>query len=70
MKPKKGGKKEKSSDGSWEDEGLPQNIKSFPVMAIIMLLLLFACHATWVTSNAYSSPSIVLATNNQDGSVN
>jgi dolichyl-diphosphooligosaccharide--protein glycosyltransferase len=25
-------------------------------------------HCTWVTSNAYSSPSVVLASQNQDGS--
>ncbi len=30
--------------------------------------MLFAVHCTWVTSNAYSSPSIVLASYNNDGS--
>jgi len=35
-----------------------------------MMLMLFAVHCTWVTSNAYSSPSIVLATTNNDGSRN
>ena len=33
-----------------------------------MMLMLFAVHCTWVTSNAYSSPSIVLASYNNDGS--
>ena len=33
-----------------------------------MLLVLFAVHCTWVTSNAYSSPSIVLATYSESGS--
>ncbi|KAI6112898.1 glycosyltransferase family 66 protein [Pisolithus croceorrhizus] len=32
------------------------------------LLLFFVVHCTWVTSNAYSSPSVVLASTNPDGS--
>jgi dolichyl-diphosphooligosaccharide---protein glycosyltransferase len=35
---------------------------------ITMYLLLFVLHCTWVTSNAYSSPSVVLASRNPDGS--
>ncbi|EON61972.1 hypothetical protein W97_01190 [Coniosporium apollinis CBS 100218] len=31
-------------------------------------LLLFVLHCTWVTSNAYSSPSVVLASRSPDGS--
>ena len=34
----------------------------------ICMLLLFVVHCTWVTSNAYSSPSVVLASTNPDGS--
>ena len=34
----------------------------------ICLLLFFVIHCTWVTSNAYSSPSVVLASTNPDGS--
>ncbi|EIW75124.1 glycosyltransferase family 66 protein [Coniophora puteana RWD-64-598 SS2] len=34
------------------------------------LLLFFVVHCTWVTSNAYSSPSVVLASHNPDGSQN
>ena len=37
------------------------------VLLMMMLLVLFAVHCTWVTSNAYSSPSVVLSTNNYDG---
>jgi dolichyl-diphosphooligosaccharide--protein glycosyltransferase len=33
-------------------------------------LFLFVYHCTWVTSNAYSSPSVVLASKNPDGSQN
>jgi len=38
------------------------------VVAVLMLLMMFAVHCTWVTSNAYSSPSIVLASYGNDGS--
>ena len=34
----------------------------------VFLLLFFVQHCTWVTSFAYSSPSVVLASTNQDGS--
>lgn len=32
------------------------------------MLAMFVFHCTWVTSNAYSSPSVVLASSNPDGS--
>ncbi|KIJ21023.1 glycosyltransferase family 66 protein [Paxillus involutus ATCC 200175] len=38
------------------------------IMNTIGLLLFFVLHCTWVTSNAYSSPSVVLASTNPDGS--
>ena len=40
------------------------------VVAFVMLiyLVLFVMHCTWVTSNAYSSPSVVLASRMPDGS--
>jgi dolichyl-diphosphooligosaccharide--protein glycosyltransferase len=34
----------------------------------VFLLVFFVQHCTWVTSFAYSSPSVVLASKNQDGS--
>jgi dolichyl-diphosphooligosaccharide--protein glycosyltransferase len=34
----------------------------------IFMLLFFVLHCTWVTSTAYSSPSVVLASRNPDGS--
>jgi len=34
----------------------------------IFLLIFFVLHCTWVTAYAYSSPSVVLASKNQDGS--
>lgn len=36
--------------------------------AMAVYLLLFVSHCTWVTSNAYSSPSVVLASRMPDGS--
>ncbi|KAJ5577843.1 uncharacterized protein N7459_006807 [Penicillium hispanicum] len=35
---------------------------------VTIYLLLFVAHCTWVTSNAYSSPSVVLASRMPDGS--
>ncbi|KAJ5178053.1 CAZyme family GT66 [Penicillium coprophilum] len=42
--------------------------KSTVVASITLYLLLFVAHCTWVTSNAYSSPSVVLASKLPDGS--
>uniref|UniRef100_A0AAZ3RAQ9 Dolichyl-diphosphooligosaccharide--protein glycosyltransferase subunit STT3B n=1 Tax=Oncorhynchus tshawytscha TaxID=74940 RepID=A0AAZ3RAQ9_ONCTS len=52
------------------EEGLGPNIKSIVTMLMLMLLMMFAVHCTWVTSNAYSSPSVVLASYNNDGTRN
>lgn len=38
------------------------------VFAFSFYLLIFVLHCTWVTSNAYSSPSVVLASRMPDGS--
>lgn len=40
------------------------------VSVFTFFLLLFVLHCTWVTSTAYSSPSVVLASKNPDGSTN
>ncbi|EHK98810.1 putative Dolichyl-diphosphooligosaccharide--protein glycosyltransferase subunit stt3 [Glarea lozoyensis 74030] len=42
--------------------------KNSVVSALTAYLLLFVLHCTWVTSNAYSSPSVVLASRMPDGS--
>jgi dolichyl-diphosphooligosaccharide--protein glycosyltransferase len=43
----------------------------FTVIATLTLFLfIFVHHCTWVTQSAYSSPSVVLSTRNQDGSQN
>ena len=51
-----------------ESDGIGPNIRSIVTVVIMLLLMLFAVHCTWVTSNAYSSPSIVLASYSSDGS--
>ena len=42
--------------------------KASVVSALTAYLLIFVLHCTWVTSNAYSSPSVVLASRMPDGS--
>uniref|UniRef100_V5I8A4 dolichyl-diphosphooligosaccharide--protein glycotransferase n=1 Tax=Anoplophora glabripennis TaxID=217634 RepID=V5I8A4_ANOGL len=52
---------------SKESDGIGANVRSIVTVVILLLLMLFAVHCTWVTSNAYSSPSIVLASYGSDG---
>ena len=42
--------------------------KTSVVGSVTTYLMLFVLHCTWVTSNAYSSPSVVLASRMPDGS--
>lgn len=51
-----------------DNNNLNMNLRFIVVMVIMVLLMMFAVHCTWVTSNAYSSPSIVLASYSGDGS--
>ncbi|KAI0339549.1 oligosaccharyl transferase STT3 subunit [Trametopsis cervina] len=44
------------------------NTRFAVILNAIGMLLFFVIHCTWVTSNAYSSPSVVLASTNPDGS--
>ena len=48
-------------------DGLGANLRNGVVIFVLMLLMMFVVHCTWVTSNAYSSPSIVLASYSNDG---
>ena len=49
--------------------GIYSTISKVSTVGIITLyLLMFVLHCTWVTSNAYSSPSVVLASKLPDGS--
>ncbi|CAK7893429.1 dolichyl-diphosphooligosaccharide--protein glycosyltransferase subunit Stt3p [[Candida] anglica] len=65
-------KSKKSSNNSGKDKNIVWKLLSkFAVlMTFAFYLFYFVYHCTWVTSNAYSSPSVVLASKNADGSQN
>lgn len=46
---------------------LKSEISSFFVLMTTLLLISYTFHCTWVTSEAYSSPSIVLSARSHDG---
>lgn len=53
--------------------GKPHGVFGLNTRAVVLLnalgmLIFFVLHCTWVTANAYSSPSVVLASTNPDGS--
>ncbi|XP_018322981.1 dolichyl-diphosphooligosaccharide--protein glycosyltransferase subunit STT3B [Agrilus planipennis] len=50
-----------------EPDGIGSNLRSFVLVVLVLLLMLFSVHCTWITSNAYSSPSVVLASYGNDG---
>ncbi|CAG5114007.1 Oidioi.mRNA.OKI2018_I69.chr2.g8092.t1.cds [Oikopleura dioica] len=60
----------KKSEDTEEEEATPLAIKLTVVMALTGLLCQFAVHCTYITSNYYSSPSVVLASSRPDGSRN
>eukprot|EP00898_Chlorokybus_atmophyticus_P005715 jgi/Chlat1/6144/Chrsp41S05700 len=59
-----------SKKAAADQKGLPYNkeVSFFALASCCILLIFFAGHCTWVTSEAYSSPSIVLAAKQSDGS--
>jgi dolichyl-diphosphooligosaccharide--protein glycosyltransferase len=59
-----------SSTPTWRQGIFGLGPRLIVVGNMTLLLLLFVLHCTWVTSNAYSSPSVVLSTRNNDGSQN
>ncbi|KOC59692.1 Dolichyl-diphosphooligosaccharide--protein glycosyltransferase subunit STT3B [Habropoda laboriosa] len=48
-------------------DGLGVNLRNSVVIGAFILMMMFTLHCTWITSNAYSSPSIVLASYSNDG---
>ena len=58
-------KKSKKSDPTYP---VKSEIAGFIVLLLTFLLVTYTFHCTWVTSEAYSSPSIVLAASQHDGS--
>lgn len=68
-------KKSKSKVSSSSSASNPSKFIQLLSKAVVLLsftfyLVYFVYHCTWVTSNAYSSPSVVLASRNPDGSQN
>lgn len=68
-------KKSKSKVSSSSSASKPSKFIQLLSKAVVLLsftfyLVYFVYHCTWVTSNAYSSPSVVLASRNPDGSQN
>ena len=53
-----------------EEIAVNSQLRSIIVVFLILILFMFGTHCTWVTSNAYSSPSVVLASQNPDGTRN
>ncbi|KAL4888680.1 putative oligosaccharyl transferase subunit [Aspergillus ambiguus] len=71
--PKTSASESSSSDGLRStrnpDVGITSYLsKGIMTSSVVVYLLLFVAHCTWVTSNAYSSPSVVLASRLPDGS--
>ncbi|XP_015784872.1 dolichyl-diphosphooligosaccharide--protein glycosyltransferase subunit STT3B [Tetranychus urticae] len=55
-------------DVNKDNQGIGSNIRAFVWFGLFAMLVLFVVHCTWVTANAYSSPSIVLSSYGSDGS--
>jgi dolichyl-diphosphooligosaccharide--protein glycosyltransferase len=61
-------KKKRDSNAAVEAVALRREISYAVVAGVTALLVFYVLHCTWVTSEAYSSPSIVLAAKQPDGS--
>lgn len=59
-------RKEKKSRG--ERFAFERETSLVVIFGVTVMLVLYVIHCTWVTQQAYSSPSIVLAASQQDGS--
>lgn len=60
--------KKMKAEREQKEQGVSPTEKTIMVATVMIFLFMFVVHCTWVTSNAYSSPSIVLASYNNDGS--
>ena len=54
-----------ASDSSADQIGM--NTRSIVLVAMLFILLMYVAHCTYVTSNAYSHPSVVLQSHSSDG---
>ncbi|KAG4084194.1 STT3 subunit of Oligosaccharyl transferase [Neocallimastix lanati (nom. inval.)] len=58
----------KSTKKDDEPSVITVDVKFIVICSLSLVFFMYVLHCTWVTSNAYSSPSIVLASRNRDGS--
>jgi dolichyl-diphosphooligosaccharide--protein glycosyltransferase len=63
-----GGKRVRAAERSGATGPLHRDVGFAVVAGLTVLLALYTFHCVWVTSEAYSSPSIVLAARQPDGS--
>ena len=63
-----GGKHSRAKPGDTSELAQKEGIAWFFVAMMTFFLLTYTFHCTWVTSEAYSSPSIVLSARSHDGS--
>ena len=61
-----GGRGFKSKESA-DDEDQRRNVAFFFVSLVTLMLGSYAIHCVWATSEAYSSPSIVLSARSHDG---
>lgn len=50
-----------------DDTSIGMNARSIVSVVLVLMLLMFVVHCTYVTSNAYSHPSVVLQSHSSDG---
>mmetsp|Transcript_1944 Transcript_1944/g.6984 ORF Transcript_1944/g.6984 Transcript_1944/m.6984 type:complete len:715 (+) Transcript_1944:92-2236(+) len=62
------GKKKTAKAVAKESSIVQKEIAAIMILGLTTLAIFYAYHCTWVTSEAYSSPSIVLAARQPDGS--
>jgi hypothetical protein len=56
-----------ASSVATEADALGMNSRSIVLIALLFVLLMYVAHCTYVTSNAYSHPSVVLQSHTSDG---
>lgn len=56
--------------GNWSSGVFGLDTRFAVISTLVVFLMVFVHHCTWVTQSAYSSPSVVLASRSADGSQN
>ncbi|TKR58035.1 hypothetical protein L596_030659 [Steinernema carpocapsae] len=57
----------KTGGVSESEDAIGMNARSIVAVVLVLMLLMFVVHSTYVTSNAYSHPSVVLQSHTHDG---